>query len=81
MTLPASLEGHEQARLFLGLPLPFDAVGRLVHWQQEHLRDVRIVEPAHLHVTLAFLGSTPVARFAAIADALAAAADGRGRRC
>ena len=79
MTLPASLEGHEQARLFLGLPLPFDAVGRLVHWQQEHLRDVRIVEPAHLHVTLAFLGSTPVARFAAIADALAAAADGRGR--
>jgi 2'-5' RNA ligase len=79
VTLPASLEGHEQARLFLGLPLPSDAVDLLVPWQHEHLRDVRIVGPAHLHVTLAFLGTTPVDRFAAIADALAEAAHGRER--
>ena len=79
MTLPASLEGHEHARLFLGLPLPADAVDRLVPWQLRELRDVRIVEPAHLHVTLAFLGSTPVARFSDIAGALADAAVGRER--
>ena len=79
MTLPASLEGHEHARLFLGLPLPPDPVERLVPWQARELRDVRVVAPAHLHVTLAFLGSTPVVRFREIADALAAAADGRER--
>jgi 2'-5' RNA ligase len=79
VTLPASLEGNERARLFLGLPLPVDAVERLVPWQRRELPDVRIVEPAHLHVTLAFLGSTPVARFAEIAEALAEAAQGRER--
>ena len=79
MTLPASLEGNERARLFLGLPLPVDAVERLVPWQLQELHDVRIVEPAHLHVTLAFLGSTPVARFAEIAEALTEAARGRER--
>ena len=79
MTLPASLEGHEHARLFLGLPLPPDAVERLAPWQARELRDVRVVPPAHLHVTLAFIGSTPVVRFRGVADALAAAADGRER--
>lgn len=79
MTLPASLEGHEHARLFLGLPLPPDAVERLVPWQAGRLRDVRVVAPSHLHVTLAFLGSTPVDRFRPIADALADAAEGRER--
>jgi 2'-5' RNA ligase len=79
VTLPASLEGHERARLFLGLPLPPDAVERLAPWQARELRDVRVVAPAHLHVTLAFLGSTPVVRFREIADALAAAADGGER--
>ena len=79
MTLPASLEGNERARLFLGLPLPANAVDRLVPWQQRELQDVRIVEPAHLHVTLAFLGWTPVVRFAEIAGALGDAARGRER--
>ena len=79
MTLPASLEGHEFARLFLGLPLPPDAVERLVSWQARELHDVRVVAPAHLHFTLAFLGSTPVERFREIADALAAAAEGPER--
>jgi 2'-5' RNA ligase len=79
VTLPASLEGNERARLFLGLPLPVDAVERLVPWQTRELHDVRVVVPAHLHVTLAFLGSTPVVRFAEIAEALAAAARDRER--
>ena len=79
MTLPASLEGREHARLFLGLPLPAGAVDRLVTWQEQELHGVRIVEPAHLHVTLAFLGSTPVARYGDVCEALSAAADGRER--
>jgi 2'-5' RNA ligase len=69
VTLPGSLEGREHARLFLGLPLPVDAVEGLVPWQHRELHGVRIVEPAHLHVTLAFLGSTPTARFPDIAAA------------
>jgi 2'-5' RNA ligase len=79
MTLPASLEDHERARLFLGLPLPAETVEQLVPWQQAELQGVRIVPPEHLHVTLAFLGSTPVDRYAEIAAALAEAA-GAGRR-
>ncbi len=74
MTLPASLEGDERARLFLALLLPVGTVERLVPWQEAELRGVRIVPPAHLHVTLAFLGSTPVARYAEIASALGEAA-------
>ena len=77
MSLPASLEGREHARLFLGLPLPAGPVDRLVPWQEQELPDVRIVGPAHLHVTLAFLGSTSVARYGEICAALTAAADGR----
>jgi len=59
--------------------LPPDAVERLAPWQARELRDVRVVPPAHLQVTLAFIGSTPVVRFRGVADALAAAADGRER--
>jgi 2'-5' RNA ligase len=79
MTLPASLEGHDRARLFLGLPLPAEAVERLLPWQQAELHDVRVVPPEHLHVTLAFLGSTPVDRFAEIAAGLEEVA-GAGER-
>jgi 2'-5' RNA ligase len=79
VSLPASLEGHERARLFLGLPLPAEAERRLAPWQQAELRGVRPVEPPNLHVTLAFLGSTPVARYPGIAAALGEAAE-EGRR-
>ncbi|MEX2211994.1 MAG: RNA 2',3'-cyclic phosphodiesterase [Gaiellaceae bacterium] len=68
------MEGREHARLFLGLPLPADAVAALVPWQERELRGGRVVEPPNLHVTLAFLGSTPVERVPAIAGELAAAA-------
>ena len=74
MTLPASLEGDERARLFLGLPLPGDAARRLAPWQRAELHAVRLVDPPNLHVTLAFLGSTPVARYPEIAAALREAA-------
>lgn len=74
MTVPASLEAHERPRLFLGLPLPGEATKRLVPWQQAELSGVRIVTPPNLHVTLAFLGWTPVARYGEIASALGEAA-------
>jgi 2'-5' RNA ligase len=62
MTSPGSVEEHERLRLFAALPLPEDAVGRLVAWQERELtaaREARLVPRGNLHVTLAFLGSRP----------------------
>lgn len=74
MTLPASLGEHERARLFLAFPLPAEAERRLAPWQQAELPGVRLVEPPNLHITLAFLGWTPVVRYGEIAGALGEAA-------
>jgi RNA 2',3'-cyclic 3'-phosphodiesterase len=70
MTAPASVGGRERPRLFLGFPLPDDAVERLVVWQQRELSGGRIVPPENLHVTLAFLGARPAEELAAIGEAL-----------
>ena len=62
MTPAASVGGRERPRLFLALVLPPETVRTLVVWQNgvfADVRDVRIVPPANLHVTLAFLGSRP----------------------
>lgn len=64
MTAAASVEGHEQQRLFVGLPLPADTVERLAAWQRRELAGMagaRIVPPENLHVTVAFLGHRPAA--------------------
>jgi len=76
MTLPASLEGHDRARLFLALVLPDATLDRLGPWQQRELHEGRIVDRANLHVTLAFLGWTPVERLGEIVGALREAAAG-----
>jgi RNA 2',3'-cyclic 3'-phosphodiesterase len=79
VTTAASVDGRERLRLFCALRLPDDVVRSLVRWQRRHLRGGagRIVPGEHLHVTLAFLGSVPVARagdaVAALRDASAAA--------
>jgi RNA 2',3'-cyclic 3'-phosphodiesterase len=76
------VEGGERLRLFLALPLPGSAVERLAAWQREALagaRDARIVPPANLHVTLAFLGHRPVDEVDGIVAELRAAAE-RARR-
>lgn len=74
MSLPASLEGRERARLFVALVLPGETVDRLVSWQRRELVAGRIVEPGNLHVTLAFLGWTPVERLGDVVGAVAGAA-------
>jgi RNA 2',3'-cyclic 3'-phosphodiesterase len=74
VTSPGSVEGDERLRLFCGLRLSDETLERVGAWQAEQLRDGRIVPREHLHVTLAFLGSTPAAAIPAIAAALAEAA-------
>jgi 2'-5' RNA ligase len=68
------VEGDERLRLFCALLLPPAAVDVLVAWQAEHLAatgmDLRIVPPENLHITLAFLGSTPAARVGEVGEAL-----------
>ena len=78
MTLPARLESDERLRLFCALLLPPAAVDGLVAWQAAELegRDLRVVPPGNLHVTLAFLGATPAARAGEVADALREACAG-----
>jgi RNA 2',3'-cyclic 3'-phosphodiesterase len=73
VTSPGSVGSDERLRLFLGLRLPDDALDRLERWQDEHLSG-RVVVRANLHVTLAFLGSRPVADVPRIAGILAEAA-------
>jgi len=74
VTLPASLEGRERARLFCALRLPDAAVDVLSGWQAGHMEGGRVVPREHLHLTLAFLGHRPVGELAAITGALREAA-------
>ena len=77
------MEGDERLRLFCALLLPPAAVDVLVAWQGDHLaatgRDLRIVPAANLHVTLAFLGSTPATRAGDVVAALREACAGAKR--
>ena len=74
------MEGHERLRLFVALLLPRDAVTRLTEWQEHEFaraREIRIVPPGNLHVTVAFLGSTPAPELEAITGAVRACAGER----
>jgi RNA 2',3'-cyclic 3'-phosphodiesterase len=71
--------GDERVRLFCALPLPTDAVENVVRWQEEELSGAagtRLVGSENLHVTLAFLGSTPADRVDEVVRALSEAARG-----
>ena len=70
MSLPASLEGRERARLFCALRLPDAALDRLSAWQETNIRNGRPVPREHLHITLAFLGHRPVGELESILGAL-----------
>jgi RNA 2',3'-cyclic 3'-phosphodiesterase len=64
----------ERLRLFCAICLPDETVERLVRWQHRELGSGRLVTPGNLHLTLAFLGSTPAAELPAIAGKLRGAA-------
>jgi RNA 2',3'-cyclic 3'-phosphodiesterase len=74
VTLLASLEGRERARLFCALRLPDPALEILSEWQQAEIRRGRVVPRDHLHITLAFLGHRPVSELESILGALREAA-------
>ncbi len=79
MTSAASVGGDERLRLFLGLRLPEPVLDSVAAWQGDHLEGehlcgVRTVPRAHLHITLAFLGSRPAGELDAIVGELRAAA-------
>lgn len=79
MSHAASVGGDERIRLFIGLPIPEDVLERLGAWQEKSFgktRDVRIVPPENVHVTLAFLGHRPVSEIESITGALRDAATG-----
>jgi 2'-5' RNA ligase len=73
------VSGGERLRLFCGLRLSFEVVDAVEEWQRAHLHGGRLVLPENLHVTLAFLGSRPVADVRAVVNALESAAEGAGR--
>jgi 2'-5' RNA ligase len=76
VTLPASVEGRERARLFCALRLPDQTLDALSGWQAEHIHGGRPVIRDNLHITLAFLGHRPVAELQPILEALREAARG-----
>ena len=66
------MSGGERARLFVALELPASARDILARWRASALREnpaLRPVPVEHLHATLCFLGSRPVAQIDAIAAA------------
>ena len=69
MNVPASVAGHERARLFCALRLPASVLDALRTWQDEHIQARRAVTRANLHITLAFLGYRPVQELAGIVEA------------
>jgi 2'-5' RNA ligase len=75
MSDPDSVAPRERLRLFVAFPLPRDAAERLAAWGRElaGAPDARLVPAENLHVTLAFLGSTPRAEIGRIVGALRAA--------
>ncbi len=70
------MDDDERLRLFCALRLPRETLERLAAWQAglPSTDGVRPVRPENLHVTLAFLGSTPRSRVDDVVEALRAAA-------
>jgi RNA 2',3'-cyclic 3'-phosphodiesterase len=77
VTSAASVGGDERPRLFIGLRVHADVLERLAAWQHAafgETRDVRIVPPGNVHVTMAFLGQRPASEIGPIGHALQEAA-------
>jgi RNA 2',3'-cyclic 3'-phosphodiesterase len=74
VTTAGSVGGSDRARLFCAIRLPDGVLDTLVAWQQLHVPRGRPVPRPNLHVTLAFLGSTPRGRIDDVAAVLRKAA-------
>jgi RNA 2',3'-cyclic 3'-phosphodiesterase len=77
VNLVGRFDPDERIRLFIGFRLAADVLERLAAWQREvfaTVRDVRVVPPQNVHVTLAFLGHRSAAEVEAIAASLRDAA-------
>jgi 2'-5' RNA ligase len=68
------VEAGERLRLFCALRLPDDVVEDVVRWQGRYVTAGRVVPRENLHLTLAFLGSTPADALPGIVCALREAA-------
>lgn len=73
------MAGDARIRLFCGLQPVDETVECLAAWQAEHLSAGRVVAPANLHVTLAFLGQRPATDVPAVARELREASAEAGR--
>ena len=73
MTPRGSVARRDRLRLFCALRLPASVLDGLESWGARHLAE-RVVPPANLHVTVAFLGARPAAELEAILGAVAGAA-------
>ncbi len=77
MNSSATVEASDRRRLFCALTLPEPVLDRLVDWQRAELAGrERVVPRTNLHITVAFLGSRPVADVRPVAGELEAAATG-----
>jgi 2'-5' RNA ligase len=80
VSAPADAGRDDSLRLFFGLPLPPEIAAALAAWGTRTLAGrptVRVLDPDHLHVTLAFLGRRPSEELPALRGALHDAADGQ----
>ena len=65
-----TVDRGDRLRLFLALQLPAGVVEGLAAWQAAELPVGRLVQPEHLHVTLAFLGPRPADDLARVLEVL-----------
>src|SRR4051795_9674644 len=76
----SSVATTDRARLFVALELPARVRSQLASWRSKALGDrddLRLVAPASLHVTLAFLGSRLLLEVPDIEAAIARAVGGK----
>jgi 2'-5' RNA ligase len=71
MDVPATVEGRERLRLFVGFPVPPADAEEITRWLDTvDMRGARRVRPEDLHLTVAFLGGRPRSDLEVVAGVL-----------